>query len=107
MDPRFEVGAGPNVKIEDVSIDLNGVVLQGTVWAQWINGEKGKAPCIRLEKPPANATADQTLIDTQGGIVGTPITAISGEACLISANNDWYTITSTILNNPAIIIENK
>lgn len=107
VDPRFEVGGTKiDVKIEDVSIELVGTLVQGTIWGQWINGEKGKPPCIRLEKPPPGAGPDQTLIDTQGGVVGLPITSITGELCLISANNDWYHITSAIFNEPAITIEN-
>jgi hypothetical protein len=110
LDPRFTVGT-PNVKIEDVSIDANGVVFQGTVWGTWINGKAGKPtgtpPCIKLENPPAAAAADQTLFDTQGGIVGNKISSISGELCLVSANNDWYRISKTVFNEPAITIENK
>jgi hypothetical protein len=107
VDPRFEVGATKiDVKIEGVSIDLNGIVLQGTIWGQWLNGSSGKAPCIKLEKPPAAAGPDQTLIDTEGGIVGQPISSIAGELCLISANNDWYHVTSANFNEPPITIEN-
>jgi hypothetical protein len=107
VDPRFEVGVTKiDVKIEDVSIDLNGVVLQGTIWGQWVNGAERKPPCIKLEKPPLAAGPDQTLIDTQGGIVGQPITSIAGEFCLISANNDWYHISSSIYYEPPITIGN-
>jgi hypothetical protein len=105
VDPRFEVGTTKiDVKIEDVSLEFGGVVLQGTMWGQWINGEKGVPPCIKLESPPASAGADQTLIDTQGGTVGKAIAGLTGEFCLISANNDWYIIGSTT-NEPAITIE--
>jgi hypothetical protein len=104
VDPRFEVKKSADVKIEDVSLEFGGIVLQGTMWGQWINGEKNVPPCIKLENPPASATADQTLIDTQGGTVGRAITGLTGEFCLISANNDWYIIGSTV-NEPAITIE--
>jgi hypothetical protein len=106
VDPRFEVLSlsKGNVKIEDVSLEFGGVVVQGTLWGQWINGEKGVPPCIKLESPPALAAADQTLFDTQGGTVGNPVTGITGEFCLISANNDWYIIGGTT-NEPAITIE--
>jgi hypothetical protein len=106
VDPRFTVGTGPDVKIEDVSIDANGLVLQGTIWGTWVNGKAGAAPCIKLENPPASAAADQTLFDTQGGTVGLAIAGIDGEMCLISANNDWFRIGSAF-NEPAITIENR
>ena len=108
VDPLLTVAAaGVDVKIEDVSLDLGGTVLQGTIWGNWINGKGEKAPpCIKLENRPVKAGADQTLIDTQGGVVGKPITSIAGEFCLISANNDWYKVGAAV-KEPAITIENK
>lgn len=108
VDPLLTVAAaGVDVKIEDVSLDFGGIVLQGTVWGNWINGKGEKSPpCIKLENPPARAGANQTLIDTQGGVVGNRIIAIAGELCLISANNDWYRVGATG-KEPPITIENK
>lgn len=91
VDPLFTVGATKvNVKIEDVSIDLGGTVVQGTVWGTW---ENGKPPCIKLALPPEKAGANQNLIVTQSSVfpVGSKVTAVSGKACLISANNNYYT----------------
>ncbi len=78
------------VEAENVSFNVGpGIVVQGTVWGFWKNG---KPPCIELKPKPANATASQTLIETQGPNVGAAIAAIKGELCLISANNDWYSV---------------
>jgi hypothetical protein len=107
VDPLLTVKvAGVDVKIEDVSLDIGGIVLQGTIWGNWINGKAKIPPCIKLENRPGAAGADQTLIDTQGGTVGKPITSIAGEFCLVSANNDWFKFGS-IANEPPITIENK
>jgi len=103
VDPLFEDER--SVKIEDVSFDLGGIVVQGTVWGKWADGKAKEPPCIVLENKPAKAAADQTLIDTQGGVVGAAISNIAGTACLISANNDWYTVGAK--SEPAITIENK
>jgi hypothetical protein len=112
IDPQLSeaAAAGRTVKIEDVSFALKNavvgtVVVQGTAWGKWENGEAKKPPCITLEPPPAGAGANQTLIDTQGGEVGKPITAISGKACLISANNDWFTAGAK--SEPAIVLKNE
>jgi hypothetical protein len=93
VDPLF-LGER-SVKIEDVSINLGpGFVTQGTVWGRWENGTTKTPPCIVFELPPVAAAGDQTLIVTQtfGAYppVGTKLTEISGEMCLISANNYYY-----------------
>jgi hypothetical protein len=109
VDPRFTVGTTKtDVKIEDVSLEVGGIPLQGTVWGEWINGTAKKAPCIKLVSPPADATASQTLIATQPAAdVGASIEEIGGEACLISANDDWYRVSSYVVNEPAITIKNE
>lgn len=95
-DPLF---AGPvgGVKIEDVSVNLGpGFVVQGTVWGVWTDGTATTPPCIELTPRPAASTASQTLTVTQTPgapfpAVGVSIAAISGKACLNSANNYYYT----------------
>ncbi|HWY90391.1 MAG TPA: hypothetical protein VNY31_06935 [Solirubrobacteraceae bacterium] len=90
IDPSLTevAAAGRTVKIEDVSFDLSGTVVQGTVWGKW---KPGKPSCIALENKPAGAGADQTLIGTQpAAVVGLAIEAIEGEPCMESANNDVY-----------------
>jgi hypothetical protein len=118
VDPRAGTennqGAEPGeVKIEDVSFDvvIGGAtnVIQGTVWGKWIDGAAGTAPCIELHLPPSALAAltSQTLVGTQGAtVLGKAITAISGKACLISANNNWYKIKSGEEKTPQIEIEN-
>jgi hypothetical protein len=95
------------VKIENVSIDLGpGLVVQGSVWGEWKNGAAKKAPCISLKLP---AAGNPTLVVTQvtgETEIGKAITAIEGEACLISANNNWYH-AGTVINEPAIEITNE
>jgi hypothetical protein len=93
-DPLLAAGAG-GVKIEDVSVNLGpGFVMQGTVWGRFVNGTVTEPACISLNMPPAGAGANQTLTVTQTmagfAAVGVSIAAISGEACLISANNYYY-----------------
>jgi len=85
-DAQFaEPATKGGVKIENVSFDLGGDIIQGTVWGKWANG---KPPCITLEKPPA---ASPTLVGTQpAAIVGVKVAKVEGVACLISANNDYY-----------------
>ncbi len=82
------------VKVEDVSFNVGpGVVVQGTVWGEWVNSRKaGEPACIKLlEKPPANAqTTFENLYETQGANVGAAAEKIKGEVCVISANNNYY-----------------
>ena len=111
IDPLLTevAAAGRTVKIEDASFVLKNavignVVVQGTVWGKWVNGAAKVAPCITLEVPPAGAGANQTLTATQGSAFAY-ITAISGQACLIAANNDWYTVGAK--SEPAITIKNE
>ncbi|MGA2452171.1 MAG: hypothetical protein ABSG93_01520 [Solirubrobacteraceae bacterium] len=108
VDPLFEVGATKaNVKIEDVSFDLGGVVVQGTVWGEWINGKAKECPMIKLVLPPAKAGADQNLIVTSPAAdVGLKVVAVSGKACLISANNYWFSGQEKP-SEPAIEITNE
>jgi hypothetical protein len=94
VDPRIPGNPLGEVKIENVSVDLGpGFVVQGTVWGLWINGKAGEAPCIKLNLPKAVVATD-TLYVTQTApgfpAVGAVLETIKGEACLISANNDWY-----------------
>jgi hypothetical protein len=87
--PVEKAGETGGVKIENVSFNIGpGVVVQGTVWGKWINGTSEKPPCIELKLPAAGVP---TLVDTQGGEVGKIIETIKGKACLVSANNDYYT----------------
>jgi hypothetical protein len=103
--PGAEVGG---VKIDDVTFLLvtagGPVVVQGAVWGEW---EGTKPPCIKLEKP---AAGNPTLVVTQtfagGPVLGEAITAISGKACLISANNDWYNVKAGEVKEPATTIAN-
>jgi hypothetical protein len=91
------------VKIEDVSFNIGpGTVVQGTAWGEWINGAAKVAPCIKLTTPAAGVP---TLVETQGAAVGAKAKTVTGEACLISANNDWYKV-GTELQEPAITIAN-
>jgi hypothetical protein len=93
-------------KIENVSINLGpGFVVQGTVWALWGNG---KPPCLTLTTPPAfKETEFDTLYVTQTTTgfpaVGTRLKAIAGKACLISANNDWYSAGTEKEENEIVI----
>jgi hypothetical protein len=116
IDPFFTEAQqeGRTVKIDDVSFNvfIAGApnVLQGTVFGKWINGKEKGPPCIRLESPAKAVTEkapDETLIGTQGpGFFGKSIEEIKGEACLISANNDWYTVGAT-KEEPEIAIKNE
>jgi hypothetical protein len=109
VDPLFEVGEeGVNLKIEGVSFNIGpGTTLQGALWATWENGIiEGFPPCITFKKPPTAAKADQTLVVTQSasGIpVGTKIKTIAGRACLVSANNNWYSQSEK--TEPAIALK--
>jgi hypothetical protein len=88
-------GAEPGeVKIEGVSFDVGpGTVIQGAIWGKWINGGNFKAPCIELHLPAAlKGVSTETLYETQGAAVGKALEAIKGKACLISANNGWYSV---------------
>jgi hypothetical protein len=104
-DPLFSTPAG-SVKIEDVSLEvvLEGKpnIIQGTAWGIWEQGTSTVPPCIKLTAPPTGATASQTLTGTQGALLGASITAAGGRACLISADNYYYSG-----KEPAIILENK
>lgn len=89
VDPRL-AGKAFQVEIQDVSLDIGpGEVVQGTAWGVWENGNATEPACIKLALPPA-ALAVDTLVETQGPKPGEVITAVSGKACLISANNDYY-----------------
>ncbi|MGH2904967.1 MAG: hypothetical protein ACRDK7_15495 [Solirubrobacteraceae bacterium] len=116
IDPLFTEAQqeGRTVKIEDVAFNLGpGIVVQGTVWGKWVNGASKKAPCIKLELPAkavAEKSPDETLSATQPvADLGASIEAISGEACLISANNDWYNFGTPAADKsePAITIKNE
>ena len=106
-DPLFTGPAG-GVKIEDVSVDLGGTVVQGTLWGIWENGTAVAPPCIKLEKPPAGAGANQNLIVTQSSVVavGTKVIKYSGKACLISANNNYWKLKAGEEKTPLVEIEN-
>ena len=107
VDAQFPGAEKGAVKIDDVTFDLNGVVVQGPVWGTWINGKAGEPPCIKLEKP---AAGNPTLVVTQtvagAPAVGSAITAISGKVCLISANNDWYNVKTGEKEEPEIVLAN-
>ena len=96
-------GAG-GVEIEDASLNLGpgGFVLQGTLWGKFRNGAAKQPPCITFESPPA--AGDPSLVITQGASVGATAESVGGEACLISAGNDWY--EGSEANEPAITIGN-
>jgi hypothetical protein len=100
-----------SVKVEHVAINVGpGLVLQGAVWGKWKNGAAGKPPCIELQSKPKEAPADQTLMVTQTNNpveipVGTVVTEVGGEACLLSANNDW--VSQSEKTEPAIEILNE
>ena len=113
IDPLFTEAeqAGNTVKIEDVSLNMGpGVVLQGTLWGKWLNGKAKEAPCIELKLPSAKVkerAPDETLSATQPvSDLGASIEEISGKACLIGANNDWYKVGAN-LQEPAITIKNE
>jgi hypothetical protein len=99
VDPSAGAAAGEGsepgeVKLENVSFDVGpGIVIQGTVWGKWSNGEAKKAPCIELHLPGTKPEAikTQTLYETQGTAVGAAITAISGTVCLVSSQH-WYSV---------------
>jgi hypothetical protein len=94
------------ITIEHVAIEIGpGLTVQGDVWGKWRNG---KPPCITLNNPPASVT-EQTLVVTKslvaGLSVGAKVSAVEGEACLISANNAWYSQTEK--SEPTIEITNE
>jgi hypothetical protein len=101
-------GANPGeVVIQDVSFDLQHypgvgtIVFQGTIWGTW---EGTKPPCIKFHNPPATPAGvrNENLYVTQpASVAGTKVNTISGTACLVSANNDWFSGTE-----PAITIKN-
>jgi hypothetical protein len=116
VDPLLSAEKEENlnlVKIEHVAIDIGpGLTVQGVVWGQWKNGAAGVRPCMKLKLPPKEASEklqDQTLVVTKSPTgtpaVGSKITGIEGEACLISANNAWYSQAEK--SEPAIIITNE
>jgi hypothetical protein len=85
------------VEVQDVSFDIGpGAVVQGTVWGTWENGTSLTPPCIKLKTPPTELKAD-TLIETQGSSVGSEATAVSGKACLLSANNNYDETTKNAI----------
>jgi hypothetical protein len=106
-------GTGANageVVINDVSIDLTkvpgvagAVVVQGTVWGTW---EGTKPPCIKLHLPPATPAGvnrENLYVTQPAALIGTPVNAISGTACLLSGGSDWFTGTepTTTIKNTA------
>jgi hypothetical protein len=116
IDPFFTEAQqeGRTVKIDDVSFNVfiagAANVIQGTVWGKWEQGKEKVPPCIKLESPAKAVTEkspDETLIGTQGtAVFGKSIEEIKGQACLISANNDWYTV-GTVKEEPEIVIKNE
>jgi hypothetical protein len=118
-DVQVPGGATGLVKIENVSFNLGGgatpTIVQGTVWGNWKSGKAGEAPCITLKKPPAPAAVEaDTLYVTQAttgvSAVGEKLKEITGKACLISANNDWYKVgliegEAAKAEEPAIVIK--
>jgi hypothetical protein len=87
-DPRF-IGPAGGAKIEGVSLDAGGTVLQGALWGKWENSvEAGKPACLKLEMPPVGAP--ETLVVSQGAGIGERVTAVAGQGCLVSANNEVY-----------------
>jgi hypothetical protein len=87
VDPRAVTAGAHRVKIENISINVGpGTVVQGTVWGTWINGSSTTAPCIELTEP---VVAADTLYETQGAAVGATAEKFKGQACLISANNNY------------------
>lgn len=113
-DPQAGVaaaGEGSNpgeVVIQDVSFDLQNVptvgtvVVQGTVWGTW---EGTKPPCIKLHLPPAapaGVNRENLYVTQPVALIGTKVSAISGTACLLSANNDWFSGTE-----PATTLKNE
>lgn len=111
-EPRFFAPEKTGqVHIQNVSFQIataaGPLTVQGDVWGVWTNGPKEKEPpCIELTAPPAGATASETLLVTRtsAGLpaVGSAIASISGKACLVSANNYWYSG-----KEPAIEIANE
>jgi hypothetical protein len=114
--PDSQSGAAANeganageVVIQDASFALTNVpgvtgpvVVQGTVWGTW---EGTKPPCIKLHNPPANpsgVTSENLYVTQPAALIDTKVHAISGTACLVSANNDWFSGTE-----PAITITNN
>jgi hypothetical protein len=107
-DAQFTQGNKPGgVEISNVAFNIGApsspTVVQGTAWGKWENGAAKKAPCISLETP---AAGNPTLVETQGAAVGAVAKTVSGKACLISANNDWYSIGEE-KEEPAITIANE
>ena len=110
VDPLIAGNALGEVKIEDVSFDLGGNVIQGTVWGQWEDSPAaGSQPCIKLNPRPAGSTASQNLIVTQSTVVpvGAAAIDVKGKACLISANNNWYKVKAGDEKTPLIEIANE
>ncbi len=107
VDPRGG-GAGAHLcKFENVSFNVGpGTVVQGTVWCKWVNGTAEKAPCIELTEPPLNEeTKFDTLYETQGAVVGGKAEKVKGTACLVSAQNNYYTVNATELKHDVITLE--
>jgi hypothetical protein len=104
-DAQFAPTGEGGVEIENVSFDIGpGTVVQGTAWGKFHPGTTAKPPCISLEKAPAAAP---TLVETQGSSVGATASKVEGEACLISANNNYYKVSGSITKTPAIEITNE
>jgi hypothetical protein len=107
VDGQFPGAAVGAVKIDDVSFMLNTaggpVVVQGPVWGTWV----GTKACIKLETPVAgNPTLAVTQTFATGPALGALVTKVEGEACLISANNDWYNVKVGEVKEPAVTIAN-
>jgi len=105
VGPREGEEGARLVKFENISFNVGpGTVVQGTIWGTWINGTATTPPCIELREPPEKASFE-TLYETQGAAVGAKSEKTKGEVCLISANNNWYTVSSTVKLHDAITLE--
>ena len=103
VDPRAASAGARKVKIENISFDVGpGIVVQGTIWGVWANGNTATGPCIELTAP---VIAADTLYETQGPAVGAIAENIKGDACVISANNNWFTINETTKTHDVITLE--
>ena len=90
VDARQVGGKAFEVKIEDATFNMGpGIVFQGTLWGEWINGTTTTPACIKLTKAPTVALEFDELVETKGAIVGVKPAVIGGKACLVSANNDY------------------
>ncbi len=107
VDVRKGGEASRLCKLEDVGFNIGpGTVIQGTLWCKWINGAAEKAPCIELTEPPASAeTKFDALYETRGSSVGARVEQLKGVACVVSAQNNYYSVTATELKHDAITLE--